>query len=162
MAASGECSMSKLAAVSALAACLLTAAPSSTAAMHGVDWSASGVAVGGGSAQVITVAWNGCLGCSSGTFTVDTLNPLTGATTHTVFSGTESFNERNGLNNYVAFILMTGTSTNPSVSFTITAAQQVGTSIVFPGPKVLSQAMVGSFQGSTFAVATPLEFYQTG
>jgi hypothetical protein len=151
--------LGSIAAALALGLLAFIASPAQ-AAIHGVDWEASGVATDGSDAVAITVRWNGCLGCFLGVYTVE-LTGLEGTSTHS-FNGYLSLLERNILGSNMAILYATGGSTTPGVAFTIAAGVQAGTTIISPGPKVISNLHVGTYEGLQFVVANPIDTYQFG
>lgn len=144
----------------ALAALTLLPAPA-LAADHGVDWTATGVATdGAGRAAAITVDWNGCLGCFYGVYTVTLTDLASGQITRTAFPGYESVSEYNILRDEMSINGVSGRSATSSVAFAFGPGMQVATTIVCTCPHVLTEGIMGTYQGLTF-VAAAAELYHT-
>lgn len=136
---------------------LLPVLPGGEAFMHGVDWSATGVAAQGTSAARFDVAWNGFLGCTdpcAGTFIVTLSDAVSGAVLdHRVFSGTEGVQEFG--RGYLGMNVFTGrASPGQGVAFSFTTAQVASTG---GNLRLLNQAMTGSYQGWTFQAVSLLQ-----
>jgi hypothetical protein len=136
-----------------LAAGLLATTMPAQAAVHGVDWTATGVLATTGGAQGITVAWNGCLGCTSGVFTVTLRDVVSGTVlSQAQFLGSASFNERNLYN--TAFVLVSGQSTTAGVNFNFVSQQVNG---LGGGFHYINQVVAGAYQGNEFVAYTLLQ-----
>jgi hypothetical protein len=136
-----------------------TIAPFAQAAVHGVDWTATGVIVDGTTVNAVTVHWNGCLGCSFGFFTVTVADPVTNVVLSSqTFAGIGQFQERNSPGGGWAYVLMTGTDYNVSnVDFAVTCHQLNG----LGNNRILNEVCTGTFNGDSiyvYALMQPWNF----
>jgi len=122
-------------------------APLASASVHGVDWVAIGV-WHGATDKVMQLDWNGCLGCFFGTYTVHLTDPSTLAVTQVSLAGTiQQYSSSTDPLGYTDLLIMVGNANG----LTFQSEQYAG---INSGPHFLTQVMVGTYQGATFALAT--------